>query len=300
MIPQHLSLPRVAGRELLLIWRFVNNDIWDTVIPCIITFTTAWIYAARPLQELPFYACYCLVYTLLYILTFCMTNQLYGVEEDKINKPDRPLVAGLISIEGAQRRLLGYNILFLLVAIPMKLFWLALSWQLITKMLCQWGFSNHWALKNLFCISLGTANLLAAEWLIVADISHRTWAYIGFISLWAGMGLPLQDMRDQAGDRIMGRKTLPIALGDNGARIALSLYLALLSPVIYYGAVLTQVPLSSVLSHPVALAVLIVEVLWHWCIALRLWWYQSPREDDRTYHWFVYLFCLTIPLICVL
>jgi 4-hydroxybenzoate polyprenyltransferase len=300
MTPHLHALPRATSRELLLIWRFINNDIWDTVIPCILTFITAWIYAGRDWQAFPVYFCYCLLYSLLYILTFCVTNQINGVEEDRLNKPHRPLVAGIISVDAARRRLLVYNFLFLLVAIPMGLLWLALAWQLITRMLCNWGFSNHWALKNLLCISLGTVTLLAAEWAIVEHISPSTWAYIGFLSVWAGMGLPLQDMRDQAGDRIMGRKTLPLAIGDKGARIALSLYLGLISPLIYYCAILTQVPLSELPKHTIALAILFIEVGWHWFVAIRLWCFKTPRADDQTYHCFVYLFCATIPLICFL
>lgn len=294
------NVQQAVGHELLLVWKFIDNDIWDTVIPCIITFITAWVYAGRDWHDFPLYLSYCLVYTLFYILTFCVSNQVNSVEEDRINKPRRPLVTGFITETQARARLFVYNILFLITALALHLFWLAFAWQLITKMLCQWGFSNHWATKNLLCISLGTITLLAAEWNIVENISRNTWAYIVIISLWAGIGLPLQDLRDQAGDRIMGRKTLPLAIGDKRARIALSIYFVLISPIIYYMAVLTQVPLAEVAINTTALVILAVELLWHWYVALRLWLYKTPKEDDQTYHWFVYLFCATIPVICFL
>lgn len=288
------------NKELRLIWRFINNDIWDTVIPCLLTFVTAWIYHSKPLSDFPLYFFYSAIYTLFYILTFCVSNQVSSIEEDRINKPDRPLPSGLITEKETRRRLLVYNILFLLVSIPLNLVLFAAAWMVITLMLCNWGCSNHWATKNLLCITLGTITLLAAEWSIVNEIDKNVWMYILVISVWAGVGLPLQDMRDQDGDKIMGRKTLPLAIGDHKARWVLSIYFFIISPVIYYCAVLTQIPLSEIFVNTAAIIILVGEFFWHWWVAIRLWLYKSPKDDDKTYHYFVYLFIATIPVICIL
>lgn len=285
------------SREPYIIWRFVCNDIWDTVIPCLLTFSAAWIYHHRHWQSFPLQFCVAFVYTILYILTFCMANQVYGVAEDKINKPYRPIPQGLISVKGTFQRMVFYNLLFVLVAIPLKVLWLAVGWQLITFLMCRWGFSNHWFTKNPVCITFGTITLLAAMWRIVAVLDVQIWSFIIVLSLWAGLGLPLQDLRDQAGDRLMKRKTLPLAIGDWEARLALCIHFFTLSPVVYLCAILTQINGESVLHNTTAMVIILAEILWHWGIAIRLWLYRTPKGDDHTYHWFVYLFCITIPVV---
>lgn len=287
-------------RELYIIWRFINNDIWDTVIPCLVTFISAWVYHNKPVDDFPLYFFLSLLYTILYILTFCIANQVNSVEEDRINKPDRPLVQGLVTEAETRRRFVLYSILFLIVAVCLQLLWLAIAWMVVTQMLCKWGCSNHWFTKNVVCISLGTVTLLAAEWNIVEPVRGNVWAYIVMISLWAGLGLPLQDMRDQTGDRIMGRKTLPLSVGDTMARALLSGYFFLFSPLVYFCILLTQTGAGEIFGSKLLTGIVIIEVLWHWWVGLRLWLYRSPKADDQTYHWFVYLFIVTIPLICFL
>ncbi|MCW3466673.1 UbiA family prenyltransferase [Chitinophaga nivalis] len=299
----HIDIEPVSKaicRELLLIWRFIKNDIWDTVIPCFVTFFTAWIYCKKPINELPLLLLFSIGYTLFYILTFCVANQINSVDEDRINKPDRPLVTGLISASMAGKRLIIYNILFDIIAVLLHLFWLALAWQFITLLLCRWGCSRHWITKNLVCISLGTITLLAAEWEIVDRLQPNVWSFIIVLSVWAGFGLPLQDMRDQEGDKVMERKTLPLEIGDRMARIMLSIYFLIVSPLIYCCAILTQIDLTRLFFNKPVIIILIIETLWHWWVAVRLHLYKTPRDDDKTYHLFVYLFIVTIPLICII
>ncbi|WP_341839617.1 UbiA family prenyltransferase [Chitinophaga caseinilytica] len=293
------SAVTASMRELYLIWRFINNDIWDTVIPCMITFIAAWVYVGRPMSEFPQYFFYSAVYTLLYILTFCIANQVNSVEEDRINKPDRPLVQGLVTESETRRRLMVYNILFLVVAAFLHVLPLAAAWMVVTQMLCKWGCSNHWFTKNVVCISLGTVTLLAAEWSIVGDVSAKAWWFIIAISLWAGLGLPVQDMRDQTGDAIMGRKTLPLAVGDKMARVLLSAWFLVGSPLVYFCIFWSQASWGEITGSWLLTGILIAQTLWHWGIALRLWLYKTPKADDQTYHWFVYLFIVTIPMICL-
>ncbi|HVI47204.1 MAG TPA: UbiA family prenyltransferase [Chitinophaga sp.] len=288
-------------KEVRIIFMFIENDIWDTIIPCLLTFIAAFVYNHKPLAEFPLALLSSIIYAILYILTFCVCNQLEGVEEDRVNKPYRPLVTGLLTVTAARKRNIIYNILFLLAALWLKVFWFAVGWQVITLMLCRWGFSNHWYLKNVFCITLGTIMLLGAMWSIISPINREVWNFIGLLSLWAGLGLPLQDLRDVEGDRLMNRKTLPLAIGDTNSRMLLSAHLSALSPIIYTCVLVTQsAGLADVMRNKLLVTMALLQVLWHWSIALRLWLYRTPREDDTTYHWFVYLFCVTIPLVCFL
>lgn len=293
-----ISLP---VREANIIFLFIRNDIWDTVIPTFLTFIAAFFYTRESWRSFPVMLISASMYNLLYILTFCIANQIGGVEEDRLNKPYRPLVTGALSIRGARKRSYVYNILFLIVAWRLDIFWYALSWQVVTMMMCHWGFSNHWFLKNVFCISVGTTLLLGAQWRIVTqDINLQVWNFIFLLSVWAGAGLPLQDFRDQDGDRHMHRKTLPLAIGDLPARRYMIAHMVLLSPLLYFFTVATQISNITEILSVKMMVVTSVQVLWHWIIALRIWLYRSPTADDTSYHYFVYLFCVTIPMICFL
>ena len=44
------------------------------------------------------------MYGYLYLYTFVVANQIHGVKEDKINKPDRPIASGLTSLAAAKVR----------------------------------------------------------------------------------------------------------------------------------------------------------------------------------------------------
>ncbi|QJB34889.1 UbiA family prenyltransferase [Chitinophaga oryzae] len=293
-----ISLP---AKEAYIIFLFIRNDIWDTVIPTFLTFIAAFFYNRESWRQFPTMLLYASIYNLLYILTFCIANQVNGVEEDRLNKPYRPLVRGVLTVREAEKRSYIYNALFLFTAYLLDVFWYALSWQLVTLMMCNWGFSNHWFLKNVFCISIGTILLLGAQWRIVGDeIQLQIWNFIFFLSFWAGAGLPLQDFRDQDGDRYMRRKTLPLVLGDLPARRYMIAHMMLLSPLLYFFTIATQIDDASEISSPKMILVTTAQVLWHWIIALRIWLYRNPAADDTSYHYFVCLFCVTIPMICFL
>ncbi len=124
-------------------------------------------------------------------------------------------------------------------------------------------------------------------------------AYIVVISLWAGLGLPLQDMRDQVGDRIMGRKNAAAFRGRHHCENTAE---RVLFPVLPAGLFLHPAYPNGrgeeIFASRLLTSIVIEEVLWHWAVALRLWLYKSPKADDKTYHWFVYLFIVTIPMIC--
>jgi 4-hydroxybenzoate polyprenyltransferase len=80
-------------RELRLSIQFIRRDIATTLIPSFI-FTVVAVKYAWPLSGLELL---CVLgrwglYFWLYIYTFCLANQIAGVDEDRINKPTRPYV----------------------------------------------------------------------------------------------------------------------------------------------------------------------------------------------------------------
>lgn len=293
--------PLNATCELRIIWKFINNDIKDTIAPSLIAFFTSWFFCDNKLGTLPFHLLNSLVYAVLYILTFCMVNQVNSVEEDRINKPYRPLPSGLLTQKQTWVRIIIYSILFLSFAAYLNIFWVSVAWQIITYFLNIFGGSNHWITKNLVGMTIGTFLLLSAQWEIAspgAGVDMSVILYWSFISLWAGFALPIQDFRDIAGDREMGRKTLPLAIGDTKGRSMMVVEYTLLLPILFLAAMLSQKSFLELITNPVDLSILIIQFLVHWVIAFRLWTFRTPKHDDKTYHLYVYLFCAGVPAIC--
>ncbi|MCW3466760.1 UbiA family prenyltransferase [Chitinophaga nivalis] len=297
------GLPATICREFIILWRFIDNDIWDTICPSLIAFMTAWCYSNQSWNEFPARLGYSLGYAALYIYTFCLSNQVNGVEEDRINKPYRPLPTGLVTVKATWIRIVVYTVVYLLVAWRLHIFWYSLAWVAVTYLLNTYGWSNHWFTKNVLGMTFGTFILLNVQWGIAAPdtpASVQVLGYMALISVWAGIALPLQDMRDEQGDRKMGRRTLPITFGDKKARMLLFINFLVFSPALFLGAMLTQLSPQQIFSREGAMIILLLQIAIHWCISIRVVRYKTPSADNKTYHLYVALFCAGVPVICFL
>lgn len=99
--------------ELWLSWRFVKNNIWaGAVAPTLFTLA---LCAAKglPGMEIAISTLASFVYAYLHLYVFDINSQIFGIEEDKINKPDRPLAAKIITLASAKIRAVIFTLLFL-------------------------------------------------------------------------------------------------------------------------------------------------------------------------------------------
>lgn len=148
---------------------------------------------------------------------FDIVNQISSVEEDAINKPYRPIVSGLLSITGAQRRLLISWILspLAIYAISgLKSSTIFLSWEGWVIFCYVWPKFNHWVIKNAFT-SVGAFIMFR---LINAIVCHRA-PHLSMdpdldslLALYFMMTIHLQEFHDMEGDRKIGRRTLPLSV----------------------------------------------------------------------------------------
>ncbi|KAJ7251129.1 UbiA prenyltransferase family-domain-containing protein, partial [Mycena haematopus] len=204
----------MVDHELRLFVAFTWRDWSTTLVPG----TMRTIAALRSLDSpsLGFVIeslAHSLVYFVLYIYAFDIANQINGVEEDRINKPDRPLVSGRVLLQGAYIR--WYITTFLHLAIGAAwgvLPWTAL-WVFVTIYTSFYSGDKHWFAKNLIFMSVGSFCLLQAAWGLVAPITTREMRWAAALSGVVGTVASVQDMRDLEGDRVAGRQTLPIVLG---------------------------------------------------------------------------------------
>lgn len=284
------NIVKAVANEAEISYRFISNDIWTTIIPATAFVITAARYSGLSGYDLGIAFIEGALYFWLYIYGFNLTNQLYGIEEDRINKPFRPLVTGRSSYRGAQLRCA-----VVLVAFPLVAWWFGvLLWAVVWEVtyllsnVARW--ERHWFFKDLF-MGIGVLSQLAAAWQIVARVPPLAWQWILTLAITILVLIPLQDIRDVDGDLANGRRTFPIALGMRFTRAYLAVGFAALPVAVH---LLLMTPSRS----PLALVADVVLALLSWWIALRVALFRSPHQDHITYRRFEQWYSIT--LLCAI
>lgn len=274
-------------REARATYRLVYRDLSASLIPGTLMVFSALItsksdanHAIRSLGS-------ALLYFSLYIYIFCLTNQIVGFEEDKLNKPNRPLPSELWTMDGAVARLAFSFTIFPVVAYflgGITIARWAIAWQLITV---SYNFilHKHWFSRNIVFITAGAIVQLAAAWQLVTPLTPEAWRWILYISAAFGITLHLQDLRDILGDLETERKTLPIVVGDRAARIILAVMIGIL-PLMTHIFVMQY--------YPSTIGRIIVEILLgtiNLLVAMRVLFFRNRESDHHTYMLHTYWFC---------
>ncbi|KAF9223073.1 hypothetical protein BS17DRAFT_151723 [Gyrodon lividus] len=195
--------------HLYTVFLFTKNDIRTAVIP-----VTLFAIAAAPLYS-PIHVLHSALWIWLHLLQFNVANQIKAPEEDKINKPSRPLPAGRITVHNATvfrwflaPLCLGYSALY-----STQLVFTSLQMQLFTLWYNELGGDNKWLSKNILtalmygCLELGgtlTAGRDSSELSETGKLAVQL-----SVAVFAST-LHCQDFKDAEGDRITGRRTIPI------------------------------------------------------------------------------------------
>ncbi|GAW14465.1 hypothetical protein ANO14919_038680 [Xylariales sp. No.14919] len=159
---------------------------------------------------------YTLIYAFFYLYLFELANQYARPEsllEDKINKPDRPLVVKSMTPQSAKvRYYIG------LAA------WFAYSYALGVHLWVLFWFATIFATYNLGLSAFGpTKDLLGALGMIaqIMPAGHigglnapLRWHWAKVLMMWMFTTIGIQDLRDVPGDLAIGRRTTAILLGD--------------------------------------------------------------------------------------
>ncbi|KAJ6522250.1 UbiA prenyltransferase family, partial [Mycena capillaripes] len=202
--------------EFLVFWDFTWRDWSASLIPGMM-YTTAALRSLNPTlatSQMVYNLVCSFCYFLLYIYSFDIANQINGVAEDSVNKPDRPLSSGRVSMHGAYIRWYITTVAYLLVSAAWGVLPWGALWVVITVYTSFYGGDKHWFTKNLVFMSVGSLCLLHASWGLVAPLTSSEWRWAVTFSAVFGVVANVQDMRDVVGDRVAGRRTLPIVLGD--------------------------------------------------------------------------------------
>jgi 4-hydroxybenzoate polyprenyltransferase len=275
-------------RELRVTYGFIRRDLSVTVFPATLTCVTALHAsgATEPGAALTGLIS-CIAYFVFHIYVFAIDNQILGVEEDRMNKPDRVLPRGLISVEDARARRLAAMVLFPTIGWLLggvALFGWAVGWVALTLTYNHLGLHRHWLTKNGLFITLYAILLLAPAWHFGAALNTTAWRWILVLSVAMGLTLTLQDLRDVRGDEALGRRTLPIVFGETPARLVIAGTIALLPLAVHFALVPTARSVR-VVAVETALALLNVAVVGRTLLA------RSDEADHRTYMLHTYWFC---------
>lgn len=271
-------------RELLLAWRFNRYDLSTTIYPGTIFTFAAWHAnggSSRPLIPSLLNA---IVYFFLFIYCFTLSNQLTGIEEDRLNKPDRPLPSGLITPRGALVR--WYIAMAIFTAYGWYhgvLLW-TLMWQISLTLHNMAHFARHWTTKNT-CMAFGTLAMLAGAWSMVRPITNESMLWIVLPACIMFTHANIQDVRDIPGDRANGRRTFPIVFGWSFTRWYLVACFGLMPLLIHF---------VLIAPHGLSWPALACDgVLASLCamIVVRLLRYNKSEDHQQTYMLFTYWYC---------
>ncbi|KAI1821620.1 hypothetical protein F4861DRAFT_541791 [Xylaria intraflava] len=166
-----------------------------------------------------------LLWSLSNLLLFNIHNQRhpFAVLEDSRNKPWRPLPARRITPKQTTRLMFAMYPVILLISYK----WGGMIPCLLEAFSCLWY--NEWGaaadpfLKNLLngigfaCFLAGPLEVATGKSVFSGDGTAAVW--LGMLSACITTTVHIQDFRDVQGDRVAGRRTVPLAIGDTAARL---------------------------------------------------------------------------------
>ncbi|KAH7890561.1 UbiA prenyltransferase family-domain-containing protein [Phlebopus sp. FC_14] len=210
MIAQYL--PRNVselGYHLYTIFLFTRADIRTALIP-----VALFAFVSAPLYS-PIHVLHSVAWIWLHLLQFNVANQLESPEEDKINKPSRPLPSERITMQNATvlRWMLSPICLAFSALYSPQLAFVSVGMQLFTIWYNEFDGDKKWASKNILtAIMYGymEAGGTLAAGRDYSQLGETAQLAISLTVLVFASTLHAQDFKDAAGDRLTGRLTLPI------------------------------------------------------------------------------------------
>ncbi|PIG79086.1 hypothetical protein AARAC_008026 [Aspergillus arachidicola] len=176
-----------------------------------------------PFEEAIFNTMVTILNLTIYMYFFNTWTQYTSVEEDRINKPDRPIPAGITSAAAAERRGMALTALWFSFAIYRPDL-IVETWILVlaTITLGMNNLGRHWFVKNTLCMSVMTWGMLSSPRKLMGAPLPNTSNHLIALAVWVGLVLYAQDLRDVEGDKETGSWTLPMALGEDNARLLIA------------------------------------------------------------------------------
>ncbi|KAI0380255.1 UbiA prenyltransferase family-domain-containing protein [Hypomontagnella monticulosa] len=281
-----LLQPLLRARSFLsLIWDFIESDFITFAVPntafgifgafaspvLVEGDSSSTLTASYIIQRLP---CV-LAFNVSNLLIFDLANQRTpsSVEEDRINKPWRPIPQGKITMDQARRLMLAVipttlALNCLLGASQQGVFIAVLSWMYNDLR----GGDEAFVREMIISVAYGLFNSgsLAVATGPEYSLSARGLTWTVIVSGVILTTMQVQDLKDQEGDRTRGRKTIALFLGEQVSRASIAFFVCFWSCVCAYFWALGPAPFF-VIAGTAAV------------VALRVLFVRSQKEDARTW-----------------
>jgi 4-hydroxybenzoate polyprenyltransferase len=160
-----------------------------------------------------------------------------------------------------------------------------LLWLALTVGYNRLGWARRWYGKNA-SIAVATFAQLTAAWQLAGPVTPDGWRLIVVIVVLFNLVMSVQDLRDIAGDRRVGRRTLPMVIGHWPTRIFAAAGLAVL-PAGAHIWIFDSRPVSLPARLGEALLAMVA-----WIAACRVLTRRTPGADHRTYQLYTGWYCL--------
>lgn len=176
-----------------------------------------------------------LVWTWLNTLVSDLANQRLpnSIKEDAINKAWRPLPAGRIQASAARRLLLQSIVIVIVMSLYLgaaqeTLFLMSLNWMYNDLGGADESLVARNLLNSAAFAGYGSGALRVASSCTDSSWNRMTNRWIVMTSATIFTTIQVQDLKDQEGDRVRARKTMPLIFGDEVARWTVA------APVIFW------------------------------------------------------------------
>ncbi|MGB8841923.1 MAG: UbiA family prenyltransferase, partial [Aliidongia sp.] len=215
-----LSVVRIAMKfiyfEVFVSWKFIRKNVWVSIIALGVLSIGLAVNQSLPLRESVINLIKVIIYSFFLIYSLEVHTQIFGIEEDKHNKPERPIPSGVISLDGARRRAWIITCVFVIVGIVLNVIIYSSLWIILVLLYSYTSCSKNCALKTLIaCLGV------CSQYFVVAYISgiscKSIWLWVLEMFFIVTITMSVQEFRDIIGDAAVGRRTLPIAMGEKNA-----------------------------------------------------------------------------------
>ena len=246
--PSSLPIKRTEPHRTILyhaysLWLFIFSDLKTIVIPKtafgMITVFSGTVLTRSPRPEwLAGFRCLPLIltWTWLNLLPLDMNNQHRqgDVEEDKRNKPWRPIPAGRLSVEETKSLMLASYVVAILGSVYLGGMFECLALAAQGWVYNELGAANRSYLARNVLNATGYITFAAGAATVACTQSGTTlrkgsYTWFVVLGLVIATTIQFQDLYDQEGDSARGRLTIPLIFGDKSARFSITLPVALWS-----------------------------------------------------------------------
>lgn len=280
------ALFRGIAKIPYLIWEFTESNFTTFVVPntafgmfgsLAASILTEGTYQPPPiinivLLRLPLVT----IFNWSNVLIFDLANQRYpeSIQEDLINKPWRPIPSGKVTAEQTRRAML--------VAVPTVLalnYYLGVWKQGVFIQILTWLYNDlrggdEVTRDLIISVAYGMFNSASLEMAVgnQVPISRQGITWTAIISGVILTTMQVQDLKDQAGDRTRGRKTVALYFGEQTSRVTIAFFVC-------FWTVVCAVFWSL---SPAAYVLPVVSGL---NVALRVILKRTASEDAATWRW---------------